>query len=136
MISEEREEKRGAKTLLWAFLASILIPRLLGNIALWTLLVDSVGIRHRSSKRCSKLCSRGEACRLGSARTHFEAVDDMTKFVDDFNFAQAPRPPILLPTNPPTDSPTVPAYFVGKPPCDGCTAVPPARGHRMYLAKP
>ena len=45
--------------------------------------------------------------------------------VQDFNFNQAPRPPLLLPTNPPTDSPSVPAYFNGKPPCLGCTAVPP-----------
>ena len=45
--------------------------------------------------------------------------------VNDFNFNQAPRPPVLLPTNPPTDSPSVPAYFKGKPPCVGCTAVPP-----------
>jgi phospholipase C len=44
----------------------------------------------------------------------------------DFNFDQAPRPPLLLPTNPPTDSPSVPAYFKGKPPCFGCTALPPA----------
>ena len=45
----------------------------------------------------------------------------------DFNFSQAPRPPVLLPTNPPTDSPTIPAYFMGKPPCLGCTTPPPAR---------
>ena len=45
----------------------------------------------------------------------------------DFDFSQRPRPPLLLPTNPPTDSPTIPAYFAGKPPCDGCTALPPAR---------
>ena len=56
--------------------------------------------------------------------------------VDDFNFAQAPRPPVLLPTNPPTDSPTVPKYFVGKPPCVGCTAVPPARVGARFRLKP
>jgi phospholipase C len=44
----------------------------------------------------------------------------------DFNFSQAPRPPVLLATNPPTDSPSIPAYFLGKPPCVGCTAPPPA----------
>jgi phospholipase C len=43
----------------------------------------------------------------------------------DFNFDQAPRAPMLLPTNPPTDSPTIPAYFRGMPPCDGCTTPPP-----------
>jgi phospholipase C len=50
----------------------------------------------------------------------------------DFNFAQSPRPPVLLATNPPTDSPTLPAYFTGKPPCLGCTTPPPAaRAHRL-----
>jgi phospholipase C len=44
----------------------------------------------------------------------------------DFNFSQAPRPPVLLPTNPRTDSPTVPAYFKGKSSCLGCTSPPPA----------
>jgi phospholipase C len=44
----------------------------------------------------------------------------------DFNFSQPPRPPVPLATNPPTDSPTVPAYFTGKPPCVGCTNPPPA----------
>jgi hypothetical protein len=38
----------------------------------------------------------------------------------DFNFSQAPRPPLLLPVNPPTDSPVIPAYFTGKPACVGC----------------
>jgi phospholipase C len=46
--------------------------------------------------------------------------------VEDFDFNQAPRPPLLLPTNPPTDSPSTPAYFNGKPACVGCTVVPPA----------
>ena len=44
----------------------------------------------------------------------------------DFNFDQAPRPPLLLPTNPPTDSPSIPVYFRGKGPCMGCTMPPPA----------
>jgi phospholipase C len=43
----------------------------------------------------------------------------------DFDFNQAPRAPVLLPTNPPTDSPSIPAYFKGKPPCVGCTTPPP-----------
>jgi len=48
----------------------------------------------------------------------------------DFNFDQPPRPPLLLPTNPPTDSPSIPRYFTGKPACWGCTRPPPAaRGH-------
>jgi phospholipase C len=43
----------------------------------------------------------------------------------DFNFAQKPRPPMLLPTNPPSDSPDLGPNFAGKPPCLGCTAPPP-----------
>jgi phospholipase C len=43
----------------------------------------------------------------------------------DFNFNQPPRAPVLLPTNPPTDSPTLPVYFTGLPPCMGCTTPPP-----------
>jgi phospholipase C len=42
----------------------------------------------------------------------------------DFNFRQEPRPPLLLPTNPPTDSPSIPAYFAGRRPCLGCTSHP------------
>ena len=45
----------------------------------------------------------------------------------DFNFSQPPRAPVLLPTNPPTDSPSIPPYFTGRPPCLGCTT-PPAGG--------
>jgi phospholipase C len=48
--------------------------------------------------------------------------------LNDFNFNQQPRKPFLLPTNPPTDSPTIPRYFIGKPPCLGCTTPPPAYG--------
>ncbi len=43
----------------------------------------------------------------------------------DFDFDHAPRAPVLLPTNPPTDSPSLPAYFRGQPPCIGCTTPPP-----------
>jgi phospholipase C len=43
----------------------------------------------------------------------------------DFNFGQSPRPPMLLPTNPPSDSPDLPAYFKGKGRCYGCTTPPP-----------
>jgi phospholipase C len=45
--------------------------------------------------------------------------------VEDFNFDQAPRKPLLLATNPPTDSLHVPPYFDGKPACVGCTTPPP-----------
>jgi phospholipase C len=43
----------------------------------------------------------------------------------DFNFSQSPRKPLLLPTNPPTDSPVIPPYFTGAPPCTGCRTLPP-----------
>ena len=43
----------------------------------------------------------------------------------DFDFNQAPRAPVLLAANPPTDSPSIPAYFRGRPPCVGCTTPPP-----------
>jgi phospholipase C len=49
---------------------------------------------------------------------------------DDFDFSQQPRPPVLLPTNPPTDSPSIPAYFDGRPACVGCTTVPPGTSSR------
>ena len=43
----------------------------------------------------------------------------------DFDFNQTLRVPVLLATNPPTDSPSIPAYFGGQPPCVGCTTPPP-----------
>ena len=45
----------------------------------------------------------------------------------DFDFTQPPRAPLLLSTNPPTDSPNIPPYFIGKSACLGCTTPPPAR---------
>jgi phospholipase C len=45
--------------------------------------------------------------------------------LNDFNFSQAPRPPLLLPTNPPTDSPVIPSWFTGRRACVGCTNTPP-----------
>ena len=45
---------------------------------------------------------------------------------EDFNFNQPPRKPLLLPTNPRTDSPSIPTYFTGEPACRGCTKPPPA----------
>src|SRR5215470_8016406 len=44
--------------------------------------------------------------------------------IADFNFNQRPRAPLLLPTNPRTDSPSIPAYFARKPRCVGCTKTP------------
>ncbi len=57
-----------------------------------------------------------------------ESLPQLGNLAADFNFAQPPRPPVLLPTNPPTDSPTIPGYFTGRGPCRGCTGVPPAGG--------
>jgi phospholipase C len=59
-----------------------------------------------------------------------ENVPLLGSLIADFNFSQAPRSPVLLPTNPPTDSPHIPAYFRETGPCTGCTSLPPdlARG--------
>ncbi len=55
-----------------------------------------------------------------------ENAAQLGNLVQDFNFNQPPRPPVLLPTNPPTDSRSIPKYFIGKPRCLGCTVPPPA----------
>jgi phospholipase C len=55
-----------------------------------------------------------------------EDVKNLGNVANDFAFDQKPRAPVLLPTNPLTDSPSIPPYFKGKPPCVGCTVVPPA----------
>jgi phospholipase C len=52
-----------------------------------------------------------------------EIAPTLGNLVQDFNFSQAPRVPMLLPTNPRTDSPTIPAYFIGGAACKGCTRV-------------
>jgi phospholipase C len=51
----------------------------------------------------------------------------LSNMADDFDFDQPPRAPVLLATNPPTDSPSIPAYFSGLSPCVGCTATPPGK---------
>src|SRR4029077_10329870 len=53
----------------------------------------------------------------------------------DFNFSQAPRKPVLLPTNPPTDSPTLAEYFTGLPACMGCTTPPPGNLSNFQLTQ-
>ena len=53
-----------------------------------------------------------------------EDAPELGNLIEDFNFSQRPLPPLLLPTNPPTDSPSIPAYFAGKGPCPGCTKAP------------
>jgi phospholipase C len=44
--------------------------------------------------------------------------------VNDFDFSQPPRPAMLLPINPPSDSPDLPTYFTRLGPCVGCTIAP------------
>jgi phospholipase C len=55
-----------------------------------------------------------------------EDANILGNMADDFNFNQKPRAPVLLPTNPPTDSPSIPTWFDGNGPCVGCTATPPS----------
>ena len=54
-----------------------------------------------------------------------EDVKILGNMANDFDFGQTPRAPVPLPTNPPTDSPSIPSYFSGAGPCDGCTTTPP-----------
>ena len=55
-----------------------------------------------------------------------EALPILGTLTGDFNFSQPPRKPLLLPTNPPSDSPKLPPYFAKAPACVGCTTPPPA----------
>jgi phospholipase C len=52
-----------------------------------------------------------------------EDARQLGDLVNDFDFNQVPRPPMLLPTNPPSDSPDLQPFFVSAPPCMGCTRV-------------
>ena len=54
-----------------------------------------------------------------------EDAPELGNLAEDFNFSQLPRAPVLLPTNPPTDSPAIPSYFTGRHACYGCTSPPP-----------
>jgi len=56
-----------------------------------------------------------------------ENAKQLGNLANDFDFNQAPRPPLLLPTNPPSDSPDLPAWFVGASTCYGCTVPPTPR---------
>jgi phospholipase C len=53
-----------------------------------------------------------------------ENASQLGNLAADFDFSQAPRPPVLLPTNPPTDSPSIPSQFVGASPGLGSTTPP------------
>ena len=54
-----------------------------------------------------------------------ENEPELGNLEEEFDFRQRPRPPVLLPTNPPTDSRSIPAYFKDRGPCLGCTKLPP-----------
>ena len=53
-----------------------------------------------------------------------EDAKQLGNLAADFDFDQKPRSPVLMPTNPPSDSPSIPSYFQGKGACLGCTNVP------------
>ena len=55
-----------------------------------------------------------------------EDAQQLGNVANDFIFNQAPRPPLMLPTNPPSDSPELPGFFRNSPQCVGCTAPPQA----------
>jgi len=56
-----------------------------------------------------------------------ENAKQLGNLANDFNFSQAPRAPVLLPTNPPSDSPTLPPWFTGAGACLGCIVPPTPR---------
>ena len=53
-----------------------------------------------------------------------ENQKQLGNLVNDFDFSKPPRPPLLLPINPPSDSPDLPAYFSRLGSCFGCTIAP------------
>ncbi len=53
-----------------------------------------------------------------------ESAAQLGNLAADFDFTQAPRTPVLLPTNPPTDSPSIPSQFIGAAPSVGSTNPP------------
>jgi phospholipase C len=59
-----------------------------------------------------------------------EDAPELGNLAEDFNFSQLPRAPVLLPTNPLTDSPSIPTAFIGQRPCLGCTIPPLAYSTR------
>ncbi|MGA2036749.1 MAG: alkaline phosphatase family protein [Acidimicrobiales bacterium] len=65
-----------------------------------------------------------------------ETKPELGNLVDDFDFSQSPRPPTLFPTNPPSDSPTLPPFFLTAPACVGCTTLPPDRGSLVETRVP
>ncbi len=53
-----------------------------------------------------------------------EDEPQLGNLANDFDFDQKPLPPVLLPTNPPSDSPDLAPIFKTMGPCDGCTEPP------------
>ena len=56
-----------------------------------------------------------------------ENAKKLGNLANEFNFDQTPRRPVLLPTNPPSDSPDLPPWFIGAGPCNGCSVPPTPR---------
>ncbi len=56
-----------------------------------------------------------------------ESVPQLGNLANDFNFAQKPSPPLLLPTNPHIDSPDLSLKWFGVPICVGCTQTNPTQ---------
>jgi phospholipase C len=56
-----------------------------------------------------------------------ENAKQLGNLANDFNFNRAPRAPVLLPTNPPSDSPRLPFWTIGAGQCYGCIVPPTPR---------
>lgn len=67
-----------------------------------------------------------------------EDAKQLGNLANDFDFDQAPRKPVLLPTNPPSDSPDISLWFKFQPQCVGCTVppLPTLTGNNPHLTKP
>ena len=67
-----------------------------------------------------------------------EDAKQLGNLANDFNFNQPPRKPVLLPTNPPSDSPDISLWFKLRPQCLGCTVPPTPRltGNKPNLTRP
>ena len=136
MAGRHRERGPGrGRGLYIRYVAVLLIVLVLGR------LVVARGQRRAGQRRPVRLVHRAGRHRKDQARDHRDAGEPVGRpdprpgvredetilgnLEQDFDFNQPPRAPVLLATNPPTDSPTIPAYFLGKPPCVGCTTPPP-----------
>ena len=88
------------------------------------------------AKRDARICAGGGMAAPIPAPNVRENASLLGHIDQEFDFSQAPRSPVLLATNPPTDSPSIPAYVRGQPPCVGCTTPPPAPAKARKAKKP